>query len=168
MPLKTDYKDFIPPIEGIKYKITANADGSSSVDDITQYEQLGDNWAAADANAVTGAVNTLSDMFNVTLSGLTPVSAGDGYTYMGGGYARFGNLVYVSVYMQRAESGTGTLVNVATGLPLPSIITPLSATAGLVPVTAVVSDTGGLNAYLGSGTIPANSNIRFSGFYLAQ
>lgn len=57
MALKTDYKDYIPPSGGRKYKITANSDGSSSVEDITQYQQVGDTWGADDINQVNKLVN---------------------------------------------------------------------------------------------------------------
>ena len=57
MALKTDYKDYIPPSGGRKYKITANSDGSSSVEDITQYQQVGDTWGAEDINQVNKLVN---------------------------------------------------------------------------------------------------------------
>lgn len=57
MALKTDYKDYIPPSGGRKYKITANSDGSSSVEDITQYQQVGDTWGAEDINQVNKMVN---------------------------------------------------------------------------------------------------------------
>ena len=55
--MKTDYKDYIPPSGGRKYKITANSDGSSSVEDITQYQQVGDTWGAEDINQVNKLVN---------------------------------------------------------------------------------------------------------------
>ena len=58
MALKTDYKDYIPPSGGRKYKITANSDGSSSVEDITQYQQVGDTWGAEDINQVNKLVNS--------------------------------------------------------------------------------------------------------------
>lgn len=57
MALKTDYKDYIPPSGGRKYKITANSDGSSSVEDITQYQQVGDTWGAEDINQVNKLLN---------------------------------------------------------------------------------------------------------------
>lgn len=57
MALKMDYKDYIPPSGGRKYKITANSDGSSSVEDITQYQQVGDTWGAEDINQVNKLVN---------------------------------------------------------------------------------------------------------------
>lgn len=57
MALKTDYKDYIPPSGERKYKITANSDGSSSIEDITQYQQIGDTWGAEDINQITKTLN---------------------------------------------------------------------------------------------------------------
>lgn len=45
------YKDFIPPESGRVYSITAVGDGTSRIEDVTQYVQEGDTWGAADANS---------------------------------------------------------------------------------------------------------------------
>ena len=57
MALKTNYKDYIPPTGGRRYKVTPNADGSSSIEDITQYQQVGDVWGAEDINQAYKLVN---------------------------------------------------------------------------------------------------------------
>lgn len=44
------YKDFIPPASGRVYSITAVGDGTSRIEDVTQYIQEGDTWGAGDAN----------------------------------------------------------------------------------------------------------------------
>ena len=65
--LKTDYKDAM--YEGArKYKITANADGTSGIIDGTTYTQEGDPFGANDINA-TNAANNRQD--HVTLITLT-------------------------------------------------------------------------------------------------
>ena len=64
MALKTDYKNFIPPEDGRKYQILANVDGSSQINDITQYVQAGDTFGAADINATNAAVNALDEKSN--------------------------------------------------------------------------------------------------------
>ena len=51
------YKDYVAPASGRRYKITANEDGSSSITDITVYSQQGDQWGAADANALWKAMD---------------------------------------------------------------------------------------------------------------
>lgn len=86
MALKTDYKDYIPPSGGRKYKITANSDGSSSVEDITQYQQVGDTWGAEDINQVNKLVNgavypNLLDNSDFT----NPVNQRGSTSYSGGG-----------------------------------------------------------------------------------
>lgn len=86
MALKMDYKDYIPPSGGRKYKITANSDGSSSVEDITQYQQVGDTWGAEDINQVNKLVNgavypNLLDNSDFT----NPVNQRGSTSYSGGG-----------------------------------------------------------------------------------
>ena len=51
------YKDYVAPASGRRYKITANEDGSSSITDVTVYSQQGDQWGAADANALWAAMD---------------------------------------------------------------------------------------------------------------
>ena len=51
------YKDYVAPASGRRYKITANEDGSSSITDVTVYSQQGDQWGAADANALWEAMD---------------------------------------------------------------------------------------------------------------
>lgn len=51
MATKTFY-DQIPPADGRKYSIQANPDGTSSITDITDYQQQGTPWSAEDANHV--------------------------------------------------------------------------------------------------------------------
>lgn len=61
MALKTDYKDYIPPDEGVRWRIAANTDGSSSIEDITRYQQEGDRFTAGALNATNTAVNALCE-----------------------------------------------------------------------------------------------------------
>lgn len=105
MALKTDYKDYIPPSGGRKYKITANSDGSSSVEDITQYQQVGDTWGAEDINQVNKLVNgavypNLLDNSNFT----NPVNQRDGTSYS----ASTGNAAY-AIDRWRIEGATYTV-----------------------------------------------------------
>lgn len=60
MALRTDYKDDILPAEGRKYSLTSNPDGTTSIADVTQYTQVGDNYGAADINLLNSIVNTLN------------------------------------------------------------------------------------------------------------
>lgn len=105
MALKTDYKDYIPPSGGRKYKITANSDGSSSVEDITQYQQVGDTWGAEDINQVNKLVNgavypnlLVNSNFNY------PVNQRDSTSYS----TSTGNAAY-SIDCWRIESATYTV-----------------------------------------------------------
>lgn len=46
------YKDFIPPTSGKKYLLTANADGTTDITDVTNYLQIGDSFGALQANGM--------------------------------------------------------------------------------------------------------------------
>lgn len=58
MALKTDYKDFIPPDTGRRWKITQQDDGSVIIEDITEYQQEGDTLGANDMNSIGTEVNS--------------------------------------------------------------------------------------------------------------
>lgn len=65
--LKTDYKDAM--YEGArKYKITANADGTSGITDETTYTQEGDPFGANDINATNAAINRQEHVTLITLT----------------------------------------------------------------------------------------------------
>lgn len=58
MSLKEDYKNDIYP--GMrKYRMVQNADGTISLDDVTQYTQEGDIFSADDMNNTNKAVNNI-------------------------------------------------------------------------------------------------------------
>lgn len=55
--LKTTYKDYVPPTEGRKYRITQLEDGLCTIEDVTDYLQQGDTFGAEDINCVNRVVN---------------------------------------------------------------------------------------------------------------
>ena len=55
--LKTTYKDYVPPTEGRKYRITQLEDGLCTIEDVTDYLQQGDTFGAEDINEVNRVVN---------------------------------------------------------------------------------------------------------------
>lgn len=59
MALKTNYKDYLPPETGRKFKITDAGSGFSSIEDATEYLQQGDTFGAEDINATNRQVNAL-------------------------------------------------------------------------------------------------------------
>lgn len=61
IPLKTDFKDDILAESNAKrkYQQTFNADGSVSLDDVTQYQQEGDALPAAELNKTNTAINKI-------------------------------------------------------------------------------------------------------------
>ncbi len=65
--LKTDYKDAV--FEGArKYKETVNPDGTKSYEDQTSYTQEGDAFGAKELNGITGAINRINHVTEVTLT----------------------------------------------------------------------------------------------------
>lgn len=85
MSLKTDYKDAIPPSTGRVYRHTYNTtDGTMTLEDVTEYEQVGDAFGAADINAVNEVAN----------AAVPKVTAGV-----------TGNLVAFAVSGEQADSG---------------------------------------------------------------
>ena len=130
MALKTDYKDYIPPSGGRKYKITANSDGSSSVEDITQYQQVGDTWGAEDINQVNKLVNgavypNLLD--NSDFTNLVNQRNGSG-TISASGY-----------FIDRWKLVSGTVQITAEGLVLNGTISQILENAAGTDVTASAS-----------------------------
>ncbi len=59
MALKTDYKDYLPPETGRKFRITDAGGGLSAIEDATAYLQQGDTFGAEDINATNRQVNAL-------------------------------------------------------------------------------------------------------------
>lgn len=62
MALKENYKDDILDASQNtrrKYKMIQNADGTVSFEDVTSYSQNGDNFSAADINAITAKLNEI-------------------------------------------------------------------------------------------------------------
>ncbi len=56
MAVKMDYKDDIFTGKR-KYTQSANTDGTFSLNDVTSYQQIGDNFGAGDMNKLAAAIN---------------------------------------------------------------------------------------------------------------
>lgn len=76
MALKTDYKDDVLDLTqnaNRKYEEIENQDGSISFNDVTVYEETGDTFGAADANAITRALTdttrNISFQFGIDTNG---------------------------------------------------------------------------------------------------
>ena len=129
MPLRTDFQDFIPSKEGQKYKITINQDGSSSIEDVTQYDQDGDILGASVINEICTEINTKLPLSGGTLTGGLSAtdymtSVPDGGYYMRGG-TRGGKTVD---YRLHANGGVFWLQPYEDGQPVSA---PLSISAGV-------------------------------------
>lgn len=66
MSLKNDYKDY-SFTDSRKYKITNNSDGTVSIQDVTDYEEIGDSFGAADINAITSMINLNEELLKKTV-----------------------------------------------------------------------------------------------------
>lgn len=60
MALKVNYKDSTSNGKK-KYTLTPNGDGTYSIEDVTNYTQVGDNFSASDINSTNAAVNKNTD-----------------------------------------------------------------------------------------------------------
>ena len=89
--LRTDYKDDILNTEvntQRKYRMVQNNDGTVSFEDVTEYEQVGDNFGAADINKT----NLEVDKLNNSLGGFEFTTQNDKDGYMKDGeFHPFGN-----------------------------------------------------------------------------
>ena len=61
MALKTNYKEDVLATANTKrkYNMITNDDGTVSFEDVTEYQQTGDNFGAGDVNQICEAVNSL-------------------------------------------------------------------------------------------------------------
>ena len=62
MALKTNYKEDVLAASSTKrkYNMITNDDGTVSFEDVTEYQQTGDNFGAGDVNQICEAVNLAS------------------------------------------------------------------------------------------------------------
>lgn len=68
--LKTNYTDDVLNTSKNtkrKYSMITNSDGTVSLEDVTEYLQVGDDFGAADVNSITASVNSIG----VRLDGLS-------------------------------------------------------------------------------------------------
>lgn len=72
MALKTDYKDYeFQQGETLRrYRMIENDDGTISLEDVTQYEVIGDDYSANDANATNVEVNKNAENIETALNNL--------------------------------------------------------------------------------------------------
>ena len=74
LDLRTDYKDDILDSsvnEKRKYNIIDNADGTKSLEDVSEYAQRGDSFGAVDINKTNQAVLDLNQSLNDVIENLT-------------------------------------------------------------------------------------------------
>ena len=77
MSLKTDYKDAILASGTLrKYQLINNDDGTVSLQDVSEYSQVGDNGQASVFNATNGEVNAHKADYASHITALTCVTSG--------------------------------------------------------------------------------------------
>ena len=69
-----------------KFTITQNTDGTSSIEDVTEYDQIGSNFGSAQINATNTAVNASADASKI-IDDLATVAANTQKGYMAGALA---------------------------------------------------------------------------------
>ena len=77
--LKTTYKDDVlntSANEKRKYNMITNEDGTVSLEDATDYSQVGDSFGAADINATNEKVNELNTNLSNVLDGIKSIQFG--------------------------------------------------------------------------------------------
>lgn len=115
--LKTNYKNdkFTGPR---KYEKTDNPDGTISLNDVTNYEEVGDIYSAADINTANAAVNGFYNEYNAQVNKMTGV-----LTFA----LPVANWNSTSPYIQTVVMPTMK----ATDIPVPGIVYPSSMTESL-------------------------------------
>lgn len=79
MALRTDYKDDILDTsvnEKRKYNLITNSDGTVSLEDVTEYSQVGDSFGGADINRTNEEINRISyiEVEGTLLAGTTSIT----------------------------------------------------------------------------------------------
>ena len=82
MALRTDYKDDILDTsvnEKRKYNLITNSDGTVSLEDVTEYSQVGDSFGGADISRTNEEVNRISyiEVEGTLLAGATTITLTD-------------------------------------------------------------------------------------------
>lgn len=82
MALRTDYKDDILDTsvnEKRKYNLITNSDGTVSLEDVTEYLQVGDSFGGSDINRTNEEINRISyiEVEGTLLAGTTTITLTD-------------------------------------------------------------------------------------------
>lgn len=113
MALKTNYKEDVLATSNAKrkYNMITNDDGTVSFEDVTNYDQIGDNFGAADINSTNMAItnnNEAIDALNLKID-----EKESDYRILGVSYlaqAVFGSTFSEKTYTATVPSGTAQLI----------------------------------------------------------
>lgn len=129
---------------------------------------------AEGGTGATTAASALANLFSTATSWSAPSVGTYASSVVDGGYVQHGKLVIVNLIVKArstAIDGTGSNMTFLTGLPTPSVATPLSVCRTsanyLKDIQAYVATNGRVNFIWDSGVqMGANSQYRLSGVYL--
>lgn len=118
MSLKTNYKDDIISGSERMYKMKEYANGVVSLEDVTEYEQIGDNFGAKDINSTNEAINRINNLTEITLYSNQWTSSSGIYvqTVEVDGITSEDNPILVSVLADGASASTQKAYNKAFGI----------------------------------------------------
>ena len=169
---------YLPAAEGLdRATYGGSADGVvAAADKLAAPVKIGDADFDGSAPVTLGQMGALSSAAPAALSPVTPADA----TYVKnvtGGYAKLGQIVFVSVAGQTAQAIGGGSISVASGLPAPAAALMQGAGFKTVPLPAYglhcsgggISAGGSLAITRAPGeTYPAGEDFFISGFYYAE
>lgn len=138
--LKTTYKDYVPPTEGRKYRITQLEDGLCTIEDVTDYLQQGDTFGAEDINRVNRVINEACADFTMEENEMP-------YRWIDGEIVYRMALEYTPEDFTRTEQGVWVATETATRqiiLPVLTKTGQLNQAASILPMScACVKGTNG-------------------------
>ncbi|WP_347995405.1 hypothetical protein [uncultured Eubacterium sp.] len=98
-----------------KFTITQNTDGTYSIEDVTEYDQIGSNFGSAQINATNTAVNASADASKI-IDDLATVAANTQKGYMAGALAlkevnqSLSSIVFRSIVAKTSSGGDSFLL----------------------------------------------------------
>lgn len=161
--LKTDYKDFIPPETGKKYKITTDSLGFSTIEDVTDYTQTGDTFGASDINTTNSTINELKEMHQT-------ITANERFKSVAVQVARIGNIVTITapviVNYEKGEGGYPVMLTLPAGYRPSTTVDILLPTSGEGDAANVMINSASGNVEVGLLGNSATVNLRINFSYV--
>lgn len=159
--LPTNFKDDVLAAQMVgkrRYRVIQNEDGTISLEDVTNYSQIGSNFGAAQTNATNLAVNESFDK-NKVIDSLADIVANEATGYAAGALAvreLNGNMPVIQSGAVTCENKANEITSIPVTYPMPFdrtptvMVTPLSSVPGAIlkGVSAGDSTETGFNIYI--------------------